>query len=78
MAFAKALPGWLMQWMTWLGGLSAFMFVVHPVPRKIFLPLTTKGDAYGGLLVYVIATIGLAWAVRLLVAQIPRPRLNEK
>lgn len=75
-AMVKALPSWLMSWMIWTGGISAAMFVTHPAMRKIFIPVSHRGDVYDGLMLYVIAAIGVAWAFTLLIQKIQKPLLK--
>ena len=75
-AMVKALPSWLMSWMIWTGGISAAMFVTHPAMRKIFIPVSHRGDVYDGLMLYVIAAIGVAWAFTLLIQKIQKPVLK--
>ena len=48
-------------------GLSAALFVIHPVARKIFIGISRRGDVYAGLLLYIIACVALAWATRLII-----------
>ena len=45
----------------WMGVISAALFVTHPITRKIFIPISRHGDIYAGLLLYIIASIALAW-----------------
>ena len=73
----KSLPRWLLDWSVWLGGISAAMFVTHPAMRKIFIPVSHRGDVYDGLMLYVIAAIGVAWGVGLLILQIKNPKLKS-
>ena len=56
----KILPGWLLQSCQWLGGISAALFVCHPVIRKIIIPISRHGDVYTGLLLYIVAAIVVA------------------
>ena len=74
-ALVKALPQWLLKSVVWFGGLSAAIFVAHPIARKFFLVVALKQDLYDGLVLYVIATIALSWAVRQIIDRIPRPTL---
>lgn len=67
---AKALPSWLMPYMTWVGGISAALFIIHPAMRKIFIPVSHRGDVYDGIVLYVIASIGVAWAMDILINRI--------
>lgn len=71
----KVLPCRVLGVCSWLGGISAAMFVAHPILRKIFIPVSRGGDIYDGLLLYVIATVAVAWMFRLLINKIPDPRL---
>jgi len=70
----KCLPERLMRPFAWIGGLSAAMFVCHPLTRKIFMPQAWRGDIYTGLLLYFLATVAVAWAVRELLRHIPNPK----
>ena len=45
----------------WVGTISAALFVLHPLTRKIFIPISRHGDVYTGLLLYIVASIALAW-----------------
>ncbi len=67
----KILPNCLMQPMEWLGTISAALFVCHPITRKIFIPISHRGDFYTGLLLYVVASIALAWLFHLIMKKIP-------
>lgn len=48
----------------WMGTISAALFIVHPAIRKIFIPISRHGDVYAGLLLYVVASIGVAWIIK--------------
>ena len=50
----------LVRVMAWVGGISAAIFVCHPITRKIFIPISRSGDILGGLTMYITATILLA------------------
>lgn len=69
---AKATPESLNRYLSWVGGISAALFVIHPLTRKIFIPISRRGDVYTGLLLYVIASVALA-----LVAKQIIDRLNS-
>ena len=77
-AMVKLLPerGTAVSWLAWMGSLSAALFVCHPVIRKIFIPYSRRGDVYTGLLLYVIASIAVAWVVRELMKRIPDMHLK--
>ena len=58
----------------WMGVISAALFVTHPITRKIFIPISRHGDIYAGLLLYIIASIGIAWLFTQLMKKIPNPK----
>lgn len=58
--FVKLLPQWCMKAFSWVGGISAAIFVCHPITRKIFIPISRHGDLLDGLAIYIVATIVLA------------------
>ena len=60
----------------WLGSISAALFVCHPITRKIFIPISRQGDVYTGLLLYVIASLCLAWVFMQLMKRIPNPSMK--
>ena len=74
-AIVKAMPLKVMRLMVWFGSISAAMFVAHPIARKLFINVAWRQDIYDGLMLYVIATIALSWAVKKIIDQIPSPRL---
>jgi hypothetical protein len=74
-AMVKVMPEWLLKVFLWFGGLSAAMFVAHPIARKLFITVAWKQDIYDGLMLYVIATIALSWAVKQIIERIPKPTL---
>lgn len=60
----------------WIGAISAALFVCHPITRKIFIPISRHGDIYTGLLLYIIASLCLAWLFKKFMDQIPSPKLK--
>jgi peptidoglycan/LPS O-acetylase OafA/YrhL len=75
-ALVKAVPTSWLRPLIWLGDISAALFVIHPVLRKIFIPISRQGDIYTGLLLYFIAAIGAAWLIRELMKKIPNPKMK--
>ena len=71
----KVIPEWLMKVFVWFGGISAAMFVAHPIARKLFITIAWKQDIYDGLMLYVIVTIALSWAMKQIIERIPKPTL---
>ena len=74
-ALVKIMPKWMLSVITWIGSISAAMFVAHPIARKLFITVAWKQDIYDGLMLYVIATIALSWAVKQIIDRIPSPKL---
>ena len=74
-ALIKLLPDFVLNVCIWLGGLSAAMFVAHPIARKLFITVAWKQDIYDGLMLYVVVAIALSWAVKQVIDRIPSPRL---
>lgn len=67
----------IFHFLQWMGSISAALFVCHPITRKIFIPISRKGDMYTGLLLYIIASICLAWLFNELMKRIPNPTQNK-
>ena len=74
-ALVKVMPKWMLSVIIWVGTISAAMFVTHPIVRKIFITVAWKQDIYDGLMLYVVVTIALSWAVKQLIDRIPKPKL---
>lgn len=74
---ADRLSTGLMQSLAWLGGISAALFVCHPITRKIFIPISRGGDYWTGLLLYAIASVCLAWLFKELMKKIPNPSMRK-
>ncbi len=66
----------LMNVLSWVGSISAALFVCHPITRKIFIPISKEGDYWTGLLLYIIASLCLAWLFKELMKKIPSPKLK--
>lgn len=73
-AVVKCLPAVVLKVCVWLGGLSAAMFVAHPIARKLFIIVAWKDNIYDGLVLYAVAVIGLSWAVKHIINHIPAPK----
>jgi len=59
-AFVKAVPEKWLYPLEWVGGISAALFVSHPIARKIIIPVSRGGDIYAGLAQYIVAAFVLA------------------
>ena len=71
-AVVKALPSSWLSPLVWVGNISAALFVCHPITRKVFITISRHGDPYTGLLIYLIASLALAWLFRELLRRIPK------
>lgn len=71
--FISSLLGAIFRFLQWMGSISAALFVCHPITRKIFIPISRQGNFYSGLLLYIIASICLAWLFNELMKRIPNP-----
>ena len=74
-ALVKMMPECVLKVFVWFGGISAAMFVAHPIARKLFITVAWRQDIYDGLMLYVIVTIALSWAVKQVIDRIPVPKL---
>ena len=59
-ATIKLLPQWLMQPCAWFGGISAALFVMHPVMRELIISHYRKVDIYWGIVIYLLSAVALA------------------
>ena len=75
MALVKLMPQWLMPSVVWLGTISAAIFVMHPLVRKIFIRPYLQYDQYAGLLLFVVATLLVSWLVKKMIDKMPKPTL---
>lgn len=69
-----AVMAWLYRALCWMGGISAALFVTHPITRKLIIPISRHGQPYLGLLLYIVASIALAWVADKLIKRIPLPK----
>lgn len=74
-ALVKLLPARVLACTVWLGGISAAVFVAHPLVRKVFIRPYMHEDMYAGLLLYVVAALLVSWLVKKIIDLIPSPRL---
>ena len=75
-SLVKVLSEQTMKYMSWLGGLSATLFVMHPLVRKILIYQYNTFNMYSGLLLYVVICISLSYFVqKIIIEKIPTPKL---
>lgn len=59
----------------WLGVISVALFISHPITRKIIIPISRGGDYWTGLLLYIIASVCVAWLFKEIMRRVPSPKL---
>ena len=74
-ALVKVSPASVLKVLEWFGAVSAAMFVAHPIARKLFITVAWRQDIYDGLMLYIVVTVALSWAVKQLIDRIPSPKL---
>ena len=74
-ALVKLIPQCVMPYVVWLGTISAAIFVMHPLVRKIFVRPYLVYDQYAGLLLFIVATLIVSWLVKKVIDKIPKPTL---
>ena len=75
-ATVKLIPEKALAPCVWFGAISSALFVVHPITREIIIKMSYRGHVYTGIIVYVVASILLAWLFKLAFRYIPKPRLR--
>ena len=70
LGFVKCMPEMVLHRLSWVGSISAAMFVCHPITRKVIIPISRHGEVFAGLLLYIVATIVLAMIFRKILASI--------
>ena len=62
LSLIKLFPTWLNKCFAWVGGISAALFVSHPLVRKVCMNLNEEYDleSYTGLLMYIIVALLVA------------------
>lgn len=60
--------------MLWFGSLSSYLFISHPIARRIFINVSKYENVYTGLICYILVSISLAWIFREIMKKIPNPR----
>ena len=77
-SIVKLSPECLLRPFEWVGGLSAMIFVIHPILRPVFLLISNAGWLYTGEILYFIATLLIAYLYKILMKYIPKPKLYLK
>ena len=74
-ALVKYLPGFILRPLEWVGGISAAIFVSHPIVRKLFVRPYAQDDLYAGLILYTVAALLVGWLLMQVINKIPKPKL---
>lgn len=77
LSMVKLMPAPALKALAWIGGISAAIFVIHPIMRPLAMQLSNAGYLCTGLTVYLLSSIAIAYLYDLLSQYIPTPRLNE-
>ena len=59
--------------LSWLGSISAMLFVMHPVMRELIIGHYRKVDIYGGIFIYLLSSVALAMLLKWILRYIPKP-----
>lgn len=76
-ATIKLIPERALAPCVWFGAISSALFVVHPVTREIIIPMSYRGYVYSGIVVYLAASVALAWLFKIAFRYIPKPKLQQ-
>ena len=74
-ALVKYLPQFILRPLEWVGGISAAIFVSHPIVRKLFVRPYAQDDLYAGLILYTVAALLVGWLLMQVINKIPKPKL---
>lgn len=77
-ATIKLFPQQALMPCVWFGAISSALFVVHPITREIIIRMSYRGQVYTGIIVYLLASILLAWIFKLLFRYLPKPEVKVK
>lgn len=70
------LVSWIQKPMAWIGMISAWIFVVHPIVRHLVFYLIGYDEEYLTLSVYLLFTIVVSYALHLLMSKVKTPQLK--
>lgn len=59
-ATVRILPAWIIRPCAWMGGVSAALFVTHPIVREVVITHYRQVDIYFGIAIFVLASVSLA------------------
>ena len=76
-SLVKLLPARVNSLLAWTGGISAALFVCHPLTRKVLIRISREGYTYTGLLVYILASVALALIFRYIYRHLPSAHIDK-
>ena len=77
LATVKLLPSWALGASAWMGGVSAALFVMHPVVREVVIAHYRKVDVGYGIAIYLLAAVALALLLQYVLTMIPQAKLKR-
>ena len=63
----------LLSPLSWLGSISAMLFVMHPIARELIISHYRRIDIYGGIFIYLLSSVALAMLLKWILRYIPKP-----
>ena len=63
----------LLSPLSWLGSISAMLFVMHPIARELIISHYRRIDIYGGIFIYLLSSVALAMLLKWILRYIPEP-----
>ena len=63
----------LLSPLSWLGSISAMLFVMHPIARELIISHYRRIDIYGGIFIYLLSSVALAMLLKWILKFIPKP-----
>lgn len=62
--------GVLRTFLFWLGGISMYIYTLHPTTRALFINLSTDINSYRIVIIYTITTLVTAWIAQKVISRI--------
>ena len=63
----------LLSPLSWIGSISAMLFVMHPIARELIISHYRRIDIYGGIFIYLLSSVALAMLLKWILRYIPKP-----
>jgi fucose 4-O-acetylase-like acetyltransferase len=60
----------LRTFLFWLGGISMYIYTLHPTTRALFINLSTDINSYRIVIIYTITTLVTAWIAQKVISRI--------